>query len=86
MNLTTDKPIKRFIFQDESIYAVFSFGENGMTDYEAIPMNAENLRWVSEVCKATGVGVSPNYNRISQEHMNMWRELIGKPPINQIIA
>ena len=86
MTLTTDKPIKRFIFQDESIYAVFSFGENWMTEYEAIPMNADNLKWVSEVCKATGVGVSPNYNRISQEHMNMWRALIGKPPINHTIA
>lgn len=86
MNLTADKPIKRFIFQGDSIYAVFSFGANGMTDYEAIPMNAENLKWVSEVCKATGVGVNPNYNRISAEHMNMWRALIGKPPINHTIA
>ncbi|MGC4062179.1 MAG: hypothetical protein QM749_15570 [Aquabacterium sp.] len=82
MNLNANKPIKKFIFQGDSI----SFGENEMTDYEAIPMNAENLNWVSEVCKATGVGVNPNYNRISKEHMNQWRALIGKLPINHVLA
>lgn len=86
MNLTTDKPIKRFIFNGESIYVVFSFGDNGMMEHEIIPMNEESLRWVSEVCKETGVGVNPNYNRISKEHMNLWRALIGKPPINHVLA
>lgn len=86
MNLTTDKPIKRFIFNGDSIYVVFSFGDNGMMEHEIVPMNPESLKWVSEVCKVTGVGVSPNYNRISPEHMNLWRELIGKPPINHVLA
>ena len=87
MNLTTDKPIKRFIFQNEHIFVIYpdSTKESGEC-HEVIPLSEENLKWVHEVCQKTGVRVNPNYNRIDPKYMNMWRALIGKPPINHTLA
>ena len=77
MNLTTDKPIKRFVFglrENESglefIAVVFNDESN-----EKISLTVESLTWAAELVKNQGVRVN-SLNRLNLAHQKIWGELL----------
>ncbi|MCA0175666.1 MAG: hypothetical protein LCH73_05165 [Proteobacteria bacterium] len=86
MNLTADKPIKRFVFglhENESglevIAVVFSDESN-----EKIPLTVENLTWAAELVNTTGVKVN-SLNRLNLAHQKLWGELLHSRESKQFL-
>lgn len=75
MNLTTDKPINRFIFglhENETGHEVIAVVFNDESN-EKIPLTVENLKWAYEMVKNEGARMN-SINRLNLEHQKLWAE------------
>lgn len=86
MNLTTDKPIKRFVFGLhengtglEVIAVVFNDESN-----EKVPLTVENLTWAAELVKTQGVKVN-SLNRLNLVYQKLWDELLHSKESKQFL-
>jgi hypothetical protein len=86
MNLTTDKPIKRFVFglhENESGLEVIAVVFNDESN-EKIPLTVENLTWSAELVKTQGVKVN-SLNRLNLACQKLWDELLHSKESNQFL-
>lgn len=86
MNLTTDKPIKRFVFglhENESGLEVIAVVFNDESN-EKIPLTVENLTWAAELVKTQGVKVN-SLNRLNLAFQKLWDELLHCKESRQLL-
>ncbi|WP_125347666.1 hypothetical protein [Pandoraea apista] len=77
MNLTADKPIKRFVFglhENETGHEVIAVVFNDESN-EKIPLTVESLSWAAGLVKTQGVKVN-SLNRLNLAHQKIWDELL----------
>lgn len=87
MNLTTDKPIKRFVFglhENESDLEVIAVVFNDESN-EKIPLTVESLSWAAELVKTQGVKVN-SLNRLNMAHQKIWDELLQSKESQQFLG
>ncbi|MCK4161418.1 hypothetical protein HFK89_02915 [Ralstonia pseudosolanacearum] len=86
MNLTTDKPIKRFVFglyENESGLEVIAVVFNDESN-EKIALTVENLTWAAELVKTQGVKVN-SLNRLNLAFQKIWDELLHSEESKQFL-
>lgn len=87
MNLTTDKPIKRFVFglhENETGLEVIAVVFNDESN-EKIPLTVESLTWAAGLVRTQGVKVN-SLNRLNMAHQKIWDELLQSKESQQFLG